>query len=169
MHNVSAAILFSVASLEANINETFIDSDIHFAGHNQAMIKAMWTAIEDRETVLKKYEIALIANTGAEFDKGASDYQDVASLIKLRNALVHAKPEWYDQQKEYRKLEDRLKGKFIESPFLPASAQFFPQRCMSHGCAKWAVLSSLAFIDGFSTQAGLMNRYVKHLAQLKPD
>lgn len=158
MWNVSASIFFAVAALEADVNEIFIDSDVNFPGYDKALLNEMWGLIEQKR-ILEKYEMALFLKKKGKFDKGDSIYQDTYNLIKLRNALVHFKPEWSDEKREHRKIEDRLRGKFQLSPFLAADGEFFPKRCMSHGCAEWAVQTALKFRDYFSDKADLPDRF----------
>jgi len=42
--------------------------------------------------ILQKYQIALAIAEKPTFDKGQNPYQDVSSLIKLRNKLIHYEP-----------------------------------------------------------------------------
>jgi hypothetical protein len=140
--------------------------------HNPALIKVLWDTLEKRANILEKYRKALFIKAGEELSRTALDpgnliYQNVRSLIQLRNALVHAKPEWYDEQVKHQKIANKVRGKFDRSLFVP-TAELFPQGGMSHGCAKWAVNSSVEFVTAFSSQAGLTDRFAKHVAQLNP-
>ncbi len=47
------------------------------------------------------------------------------------------------------KFEQLLKNRFAENPFAPKNLPFFPDRCLGHGCAEWAVTTSLSFTDRF--------------------
>ncbi len=163
--NVSSAILFSVAALEADVNEIFIDANINLKEYDKELLDEIWNLIEQK-TILDKYEMALFLKKKERFDKGNSTYQDTTNLIKLRNALVHFKPEWSDEKKEHKKIEDRLRGKFQLSPFLPAETEFFPKKCMSHGCAEWSVKTALAFRAFFSHKAGLSDRFAPFVGRL---
>jgi hypothetical protein len=56
--------------------------------------------VEDRRgPVTEKYHAASRALPGGAFDKGALAFQDFACLVRLRNAIVHLKPEATDGQK----------------------------------------------------------------------
>ena len=70
-----------------------------------------------------------VLRTNHGLNKGEAAFDNVAALIKLRNALVHFKPEWSDEKREHLKIEKRLKGKFQLSPFLSPNDEFFPKRC----------------------------------------
>lgn len=43
--------------------------------------------------------------------------------------------------------ENKFRGKFSLNPLTGAKTPFFPIRCMGYGCAKWAVESSIRFVD----------------------
>ncbi|HEV7889127.1 MAG TPA: hypothetical protein VGP08_00740 [Pyrinomonadaceae bacterium] len=163
--SVTAAIFFSVAALEADANEIFIDAHMNLPEYDKELLDTIWEMIE-KKTILEKYEMALFLKRKKRFDKGVSAYQDVDGLIKLRNALVHFKAEWSDEKKEHKKIEARLKGKFQLSPFLAGDTEFFPKSCMSHGCAEWAVKTALTFRESFSNEAGLKNGFAAFMPQL---
>lgn len=161
---VSATILSSIASVEANINEMFVDADEYFKEQKPALMSEIWKSIEKKPT-LEKYQMAFVLKTGERIPKGEKAFQDVDSLIKLRNALVHFNPEWPDEQDIHRKIEQRLCRKFDLSPFM-ISAPFFPDKCMSSGCAKWAVTVSLDFMSEFSKKAGVPDKFESFQTQL---
>ena len=91
-------------------------------------------------------------------------YQDAELLIALRNGLVHGRPEWHTPGQPFddvEKLGERLNEKqFSPSPFILAEGNaYFPDKCLSYGCAKWAVESSISFADGFYSRIGLIPKY----------
>ena len=73
------------------------------------------------------YPLKALVKQGQPMDRGASPYQDVATLIKLRNSLIDFKPEWSDQQAAHAKLSDSLKFRIERSPFFPDAAPLFPR------------------------------------------
>jgi len=90
----------------------------------------------------------------------SSPFQEVEGLVKLRDALVHYKPEWSDVTKAaHPKLEARLK-KF---PLNPAPSggfiQWFPHLCLSAGCAEWATRAITTFVTAFCTRLGIDERF----------
>jgi len=52
-------------------------------------------------------------------------------------------------------LAEVLKGRFLVSPFPDEGADFVTMKCMSHGCARWAVETVVAFISEFDTRTQL--------------
>jgi hypothetical protein len=163
--NVSAAILFAVAALEADANEVFMDAEMNLKEQDNDLIQRIWQLMEQKG-ILDKYEMALFLKNKKRLDKGEVVWRDTANLIKLRNALVHFKPEWADAKTEHKKIENRLNGRFRLSPFLSPESEFFPKRCMSHGCAEWAVKTALAFRTFFSQEADLPDRFAPYLDRL---
>lgn len=153
---VTGAILSSVASLEATINELFIDAthgdpntfggaDPQFA----PLLAESWRHDVERRPCLWKYQFAVELAEKQTFARGNTPYQEVDGLIRVRDALVHYKPEWNTDQKEHKKIEARLKSRFKPNPFTIPSDAFFPKKCLGHGCAEWAVQSSLTFMNEF--------------------
>lgn len=165
----TSAVLLSVASIEANINETFadaLDNFVSIGNFDQNFIKIIWQTIE-KEPILDKYQFVLNMKGKGDLDKSTATYQSIQTLIKVRNALVHYKPEWHDNQVEHDKIGKILRGKFKLSPFLDELSPIFPMRCMTHGFTQWAVQSSLRFFDWYSSLADLPNRYTDFSDRLK--
>ena len=91
------AIVFAAASLEAFINELGerAGQPIGGAPHPQALeaLATLWNEVERvRGSVDLKFNMAAFAFTGRVFDKGSQPYQDFATLMRVRNALVHLRP-----------------------------------------------------------------------------
>lgn len=165
---VTATILSSVAALESNINEIFADAQdgvFRFEALDVKQLNEMWQLIEEKP-ILEKYQFALVLNGKDRMGKDVSQYQSADTLVKVRNALVHFKPEWHDEQEVHDKIGKRLKGKFKFSPFVDENSPVFPVRCMTHGFAAWAVRSSLDFAQWFSGLAGLRNRFAQFMEQM---
>ena len=165
---VTATILSTVASLEANINEIFADVRDHiivFDDLDMNLLTELWDLIEEKP-ILEKYQFALVFKKKDRMNKGDQQYQYIDTLIKVRNALVHFKPEWLGEQQEHEKIGKLLRGKFTLSPFLTENDPIFPMRCMTHGFAEWAVLSSLEFAQWFTQRADLPNRFTQFLDQM---
>lgn len=162
--DVVATVLMSVAAMESNINE-FLFEDENFSILSKS---AKDTAAElmDRNSILDKYQNTLGLLDAERFDKGTeANFQHASALIKLRNAITHFKPEWSDEQVFHRKLGKQLNGKFEPSPFFSEDKPLFPERCMSMGCADWAVKTSLRFILAFYEKAKCPPKFNKQFYQ----
>lgn len=159
---VVGSIMTSVASVEARINEFYLDATDNLLGSildssQQDLLAQLWKPLDEKRiSLLQKYQIALAAIKRSKFDPSKGPYQDVSLLIDLRNMLVHFKPEWDNDQKKHKKIEEKLRGRFELNPFWPQEDTiFFPFKCLSHGCANWAVSSSMNFILEFFALTGL--------------
>jgi hypothetical protein len=171
------AVLSSVAFLEATINEVYADaaddSDpseilrrigtgyaMKMPGNLRNLLASLWNTEKFRRTArtLEKFQTAIKLAGREEFELGSAPYQDVALLIRLRNALLHFEPEsHYEGDDEPKELERKLHGKFPLNP-LAANAwhvPFLPHRCLSHGCTLWAIKSSVALTNEFFSRVGL--------------
>jgi hypothetical protein len=97
------AIVLAAASTEAFINEfaEFIDmwgkNDPSLREMLSPAVRACADALIEieaaRGTLTLKYLVASLVLCGKTFDKGSNPYQDFATLIKLRNDLMHLKPQ----------------------------------------------------------------------------
>jgi hypothetical protein len=158
---VTGAVFSAAASLEATINEVYLGT---LQGDPTAMEKTDprfaiglvrdWRRLE-RKSILRKYQEALGFAEVSKFEEDDPLYKDVDGLIQLRHALVHYKPEWNTDQKKHKETGDALEGRFEPNPFAGPNDAFFPKKCLGHECAKWAVQSSLAFMNEFFRRVGL--------------
>jgi len=163
----TACVMPCVASLEAYINEIFIDREKHFENHDINLLHDLWDVLE-KKNVIDKFQFALLLKNKEKMNSSSKVVDHIKTLIKLRNSLVHFKPEWVHLQKEHDKIGKALNGMFEMSPFLKPSEPIFPLRCMSHGMTKWAVRSSYEFIEEFSKVSTIENRIhiFKHMFYL---
>lgn len=177
---VTAAIFSTAAFLECTMNEFFSEiaegSNKEFSNlygsEIEQQINQLWNMEIPRTAsypILKKYQIALTICKKELFNPGDSIYQMVDLLITLRNYLIHAEPEKITlfivgdiepPKILYRKLSEGLKGKFPTNRLLENTGNpFFPDKCLGHGCAEWAIKSSLKFTDEFFARIGLIPSY----------
>lgn len=162
---VTGCVFSSVSFLEAQINEVFTDASedkrdfIHQLGDRILLFAEMWRLDVPRTAsfpILKKYEIALALAQRAPFDRGDIIYQDTKLLIRLRNALIHYEPlSSTGNAKSSRDEEEKFRGKFALNPLTGSKTPFFPERCMGHGCAQWAVTTTIRFVDHFCGRIGI--------------
>jgi len=174
--SVTGAILMSVSFLEAAINEFFADTVDNPYGtvkdldpDLRSLLAEMWAMKVPRTSkysILEKYDIALTLMRRAPFDKGTSPYQEVSILVQLRNVMVHYEPEWITgystnpgAKVTEHKFQKSLQGRFPLNPLTSANNPFFPDQCFSHGCAAWAVESTVSFADAFFARMGLAAPY----------
>jgi hypothetical protein len=160
------AVIMAAGALEASINELFADVEdgntdkVGAILEDQRAVTTMgrlWPDIEGRP-ILRKYQTALSLCGLAQLDQGSPIFQDVDNVVRLRNALMHFKPEWDDDRSVHQGLERRLRGKFGENPMVAVGSVWFPHRCLSAGCAEWACQAVRTFVDDFSAQLKIKAR-----------
>ena len=189
---VTASILSAVAFLESTINEFYYVANDkvletkRMPEEYRDKLSALWTVERFRKgaKILEKYQSALKLLNLKQFDEGKDPFQSVNLLIDLRNALVHYRPETTvirpnpsNYQISY--LERKLRNKFKPNPFVPkfpvypssqpsrtADYPFFPERCLGYGCAKWASISCLSFVNDFFGRINLDWHYQQILPKL---
>ena len=83
--------------------------------------------------MLEKFEVASMLRDRPAVAKDRSSHQDVAAVIKLRNALVHFKSEWEGDQTTHAKVTAVLRGKYrLDSGADPG----FPSSWAGHSCTE---------------------------------
>lgn len=99
---------------------------------------------------LNKYKLVL-AIADKDLDTDGQVYENITLVLNLRNKLIHHRPEF---EKLSADVSDQrfgqLQHKFDASPFY--GGLYFPYRCMSFDCAKWAIESCLGFTEYFYSQ-----------------
>jgi hypothetical protein len=176
---VTGAVFSSVAFLEAAINEVFAQSQPYMhafrgvAGDDVTSITGAAPIVLGRRgpSMLDKYQLACTLLRRPKLDPGHEPFQSVYAIVSLRNELIHYVPEWVDVTNAPQRLVQLLWNKFPLSPFEPEGIGQHLDRCISYGCARWAVEASLAFADEFFARTGLSAFYqisVPHARTLLP-
>ena len=184
---VTAALLSAVAFLEATINEFFADTkDSPFSettkqldSNVSLLMSNMWKLGIPKTanySIIEKYQIALTLARKELFDLGNSPAQDIISLVKIRNALTHSEPSWVTVTEKDGSVDNskfaslKREKKFPLNPlFARSETQFFPDKCLSHGCATWAVNSSISFVEIFSVKMDVPVQFDHLRPQLKTE
>ena len=165
--NALAAVVLAAASLESSVNEFYqqsLDRD-HKAlkplSETQMKVLAeLWPDIE-RISPVRKYQVALLALGYEPMVRGEEPYRSADGLMRLRNALMHFRPEWDDYLKHHQSLEHRLFQLFPVSALAErAKGQmvWFPFKCLGKGCAEWAIESAVRFSQSFASTLGIRER-----------
>ena len=161
-----ACVLTASAGLEAYANELFVDHPVIFPDLRPDVMAKLWELYEMKRT-LEKFEFALFLLQASPFNRGASPYDDAAALTKLRNALVHFKPEWSTQQTEHAKVSAALQNRASRSPFFGTNEQLFPRAWASHKSTRWVVQSVVALILDFEGRCSFQSRITPYLERLR--
>ena len=179
------AIIAVVAFLEATINELFSDTvdnpyseQVQQLDTNTRQLMAdMWKLGVPNNKAIQKYQIALTLARKQTFVLGVSPAQDIPTIIKIRNDLIHYEPSWVSTLEQnivvdtsnYQALQKEKK--FAINPLYAGTQNpFFPDKCLGHGCAKWAVDSSIKFIEEFYSRMIISSpiNHIKHRLNTEP-
>jgi hypothetical protein len=172
------SILSSVAFLESTINELYADAAddayLFTDEKNELLLKNIgekWRNEKnfDRSPLINKYQKILMIADKSQFDEDNPVFSNIRNLIEIRNYLMHYKREWLVVQKDGisgdikethgEKLERMLRNKFAVNPLAQKNRPFFPDICVGHGCAEWAVRNSLEFTNEFFNKLELPAPY----------
>ncbi|MFA4824902.1 MAG: hypothetical protein WC593_07055 [Methanoregula sp.] len=172
------SVLSSVTFLESTINELYADvaDEAYFFSDekHEALLRLIcekWKNEKnfDRAPLLNKYQKILLIAGKPPFDEDDPAFANLRSLIEIRNHLMHYKREWVVigesgsretlEETTGGKFEKNLRKKFATNPFAQKKQPFFPDKCLGHGCAEWAVVNSLIFTDEFFRRLDLPAPY----------
>lgn len=164
------AILSSAAFAEAAINEIYQDAADGHASYTKdldeaavAILADYWNMTEvkgkSHVSTLDKYQLALRFLGHEPLDASTQPYQDANLVMKLRNTLVHYKPESISPGEKHR-LSQQLQGKFDSNRLFEGSGNpFFPDHCLGFGCATWAITSVTGLADEFFARIDIQPHY----------
>jgi hypothetical protein len=168
---VTGAVFSAAALLEATINELYDDIvDNHpsevaaLSKEIKTLLAILWDESEqysiERWSILDKYQVALRCSSSPVFDKGQDPYQSAALLVKLRNAIVHARPETRGTA-DVDSFSQALQKRFPPCRLMANSANpYYPDHCLGAGCASWAVTTAETFTEEFFMRLGIKQRKV---------
>jgi hypothetical protein len=92
----------------------------------------------------------------------------MATLVKVRNELVHYKSKWGQSMDRSSLFTDRLPQlKLKKPPFVDEKHHFFPHKFLSAACASWATGTAVTFILDFYGRLGIPNPLNPHMEHFK--
>ncbi len=119
--------------------------------------------------MISKYQKILAIAGKPPFDENDQAFANVRTLIEIRNHLMHYKREWVvihddsrtgsGEESTAEKFGKVLRKKFAKNPLAPKNLPFFPDKCLGHGCAEWAIVNSIIFTDEFFRRLELAAPY----------
>lgn len=150
---VTAAIMHSVAAVECESTELAVHGPGSHLGSDgidlaaREILSGMSLEI-DEQPVLDRFKTMLRVLGKAPLNLGTAPWQDMSTLIKIRNEIVHYKSQWGDDMERQVFFRDTLpRLKLQKPPFIHDSQNLFPHRLLGAACAVWAVKTAKAVIN----------------------
>jgi len=169
--HVLSSIVASAAFLEAMVNELYQDAaDDHappdgyitpLSASCRRLMAELWRSTDGGMLKeIPKYEMLLAFAEAPALDRGAQPYQDASLVIRLRNAILHYRPENVSVVDEAHAMEQRLRGKFEENALMAGSGNsWWPDHALGYGAATWAHRAVKALADHVSDALGIDPNY----------
>lgn len=177
-YDAVVAIVFAAFSLEAFINELVDLADNPVLSDSPAMrsFVALVKEVEELQGSVKlKYMLAKVAFTGTPFNKGESPFQDFVQLFKLRDMLVHYKPEdkyhidseGKSETHSYPKIILALRSKNILAQARNHTIEKWLTLISTRACAYWACNATCEMIQLIlnALPEGKLTRFLKPFYQ----
>jgi hypothetical protein len=169
---VTAAIMQSAAAVESESAElTMHGPGNHLGGDRMDRKAAEFLAplaeFIDEQDALSRFKVILHILGRPPMPEGEQPWQGMATLVKVRNELVHYKSKWgkeMDGQKLYKTLQHL---RLAKPPFIGDGSNFFPHQFLSAACAAWSVKTAVAFLNGFYDRMGIESRLKPFMAQFE--
>lgn len=152
----SACVFFSVAGVETYANEVFVDGDLMFPNISSETIKESWEKCE-RQSALNKFDFIYQLREKGSLNRKSPQSENIIALIKLRNGLVHFKPQWDSGDGNHSDISNLLEGKFEPNKWFPGETMF-PRAWACYACAQWAVNSAKEFLMMVEEEAKLPSK-----------
>ncbi len=112
----------------------------------------------NRISTLGRYQLALDLLGRKTFDYDRQPYQDASLVIRLRDDLMRSTQHVVshaDSRQNVSLWRSLERIQFPVSAFASPATPFFPDRCLGHGCTRWAWNSALALTDEFFQRVGM--------------
>jgi len=171
---VLSAVIHSTAFMEATIGEALQDAyDDHYTPKIDKVDattldnwKALWTALDGGSSgsALPYFRAAMLAAGLPAPDEGTQPWQDAKLLVRLRNHLIHYRPETAfadDPQRLVVNLSNRLQ------PSPTTANEGGVGRFLSAECAHWSVESATSLVEYFAEHTGVIPNYLQTLEDLR--
>jgi hypothetical protein len=170
---VVSVVMNACAFFEAMINELYADAaeehgiadDGYLAPLQKGTVDRMavyWSEINDGRdgSTLAKYRLACLFADVEPISKGGQLHENAQLLIRLRNMLIHYKPQTLYSGSE-TDLEKSLSTRFRTNGLLPVGygGPWWPSAALGAGCAEWAVGSAESYADDFSKRIAIEPNY----------
>lgn len=164
----SASIIFAYIAAEAFVNELAMFGELLNRADSPGWVKSLADMLGDAEqsrtSTESRFQLAKFILSGHAFDRGGMPFQDFALMVRLRNMLVHHKPqeatarlsegnfEWIDpkivaelHKKGVLQPNTSFKLRMTKHDALTLSANFMPT-VSTPEVARWACSSAASMV-----------------------
>jgi hypothetical protein len=156
---VAAAVMESVAALEAEIYEVIVHGPGHHRGSNhvdlQGRDRLKSINLKRRARVVERYASVLKRLGKQPISRNDPLWEQAGLLVDFRDELSHYKSRWASEMKKSSETDSndlvaRLKALQLARPsFSTEHERNFPQRYLSAAYAAWGVKASMTFLLEF--------------------
>jgi len=115
----------------------------------------------ERLTTLAKFQAILAVADREVLATGRAPYQSARLVVRLRNELIHYKPEMADLPGDPSSKPHWLAGLYAPNPFAHPRYGNLVDRYLSAGCARWALESVLALTEEVFARLGTKPTYLE--------
>ena len=164
LQNSLGVATLTVAGLESYANELYFEKTGLLHVLNPATTEIIAPLI-DKEQTVRKFDLILALHKGKRIPHQDNVVQNIDVLIKLRNAIVHFRPESSSELDKHDKLSKHLNKRFDRSPFI-LDEPMFPRAWASGKFAVWALESAINFLDYFYRAVDMNNPIESHHVRL---
>lgn len=166
------SIVASASFLDATTSELFQDAhdghgltdDGYLAPIGPEAVATMATIWRETKSgrqldPIEKWQRLLECCGQPRLERGSQPVQAAVLVVRLRNALVHFKPEDIAAD-EVHEIEGWLRGKFADNRLMEGSGNpWWPSHGLGHGCSEWAARSARALADHALAEVGIDPNY----------
>jgi hypothetical protein len=158
MNAITASVQFAEAAMNEIVELADDTSDPAFA-HLSPTARSRLPEIAQLDRIIPeadKPNLILLAGGLAPLRRGNNPLQDFSLLVRLRNALIHSRPETRpmndDTEATLGKLAKSLKAKGYPLNPRMTSGLMYPDQLLSAGCAEWALACARALVSELDRQ-----------------
>jgi hypothetical protein len=167
---VTAAIMQCAAAVEAESAELTLHGPGNHLGSDgmdkkaHAFLLPLADFIDDQDA-LTRYKVILHILNKLAMAEGEQPWQDMATLVRVRNELIHYKSKWGKQMAKQKLIQTLQNLGLAKPPFIQPNTNFFPHQFLGAACAAWAVRTAVAFLNGFYARMEIESPLKPYMAQ----
>lgn len=154
---VLSTVVTAITFLDAAVNEVYKDAadgpDTSYGRRMPEQTRELFASVwkltnAGWRSTIERYEMGLLLADVEPLDRGTALYQDFDACVRLRNWIVHSRPERLGHHLEEPNLSKVLWNRFESNALMKGQGNvWFPDHALGAGCAKCSIDSARAFAD----------------------